>query len=220
VYKIAKVVNEIEKLNNRMKSDKFLGKGTITVSYIDCQTPSVCAVPGKAYIHLDRRLTTGDTKASAVREVKAAIRRAGVTANVEILRYSKPSYTGLVYPTENYFPTWCFPEDSPPVRAAVQTYRTLFNKKPRVHRWTFSTNAVSIAGMFGIPTVGFGPAPEDTAHTVNDSVPIEHMVKCAAFYAAFPRSYCDLAKFSRDSMSSAKRVRRRAQASKRLVPVG
>ncbi len=66
VYKIAKVVSEIEKLNKTLKVDKFLGKGTITVSYVDCKTPSLCAVPGQAYIHLDRRLTVGDTKASAV----------------------------------------------------------------------------------------------------------------------------------------------------------
>ena len=46
VYKIAKVVREIEALNERLKGDKFLGKGTITVSYIDCKTPSLCAVPG------------------------------------------------------------------------------------------------------------------------------------------------------------------------------
>jgi acetylornithine deacetylase/succinyl-diaminopimelate desuccinylase-like protein len=68
----------------------------------------------------------------------------------------------------------------------------LFNKKPVVSRWTFSTNGVSIAGMFGIPCVGFGPAAEEVAHTVNDSVPIEHLVKCAAMYAAFPGTYCDL----------------------------
>ena len=41
-----------------------------------------CAVPDQAYIHLDRRLTFGDTKESAVAEVKAAIKRAGVTADV------------------------------------------------------------------------------------------------------------------------------------------
>ena len=52
---------------------------------------------------------------------------------------------------------------------------------------------MSIAGMFGIPCVGFGPAPENVAHTVNDSVPIDHLVKCAAFYAGFAEAYCDLA---------------------------
>ncbi len=190
IYKMAKIVNEIEKLNTRLKKDKFLGKGTITVSYIDCETPSMCAVPGGAFIHLDRRLTVGDTKASAVREVKDAIKRAGVPATVKVLRYARPGYTGLVYETEKYFPTWCFDEDDRQVQAAVHTYNALFETPPTVGRWTFSTNAVSIAGMFGIPCVGFGPAPEDVAHTVNDSVPIEHLTKCAAFYAAFPSMYC------------------------------
>jgi putative selenium metabolism hydrolase len=193
VYKIARVVREIEALNERLAGDDFLGKGTITVSYIDCKTPSLCAVPGQAYIHLDRRLTVGDTKKSAVAEVKDAVKRAGVDAKVEVLRYARPSYTGLVYETEKYFPMWCEAEDSLPVQAAVRTYHEVLGKPPTVHRWTFSTNAVSIAGMFGIPCVGFGPAPENVAHTVNDSVPIEHLVNCAAFYAAFPTAYCDLA---------------------------
>jgi putative selenium metabolism hydrolase len=193
VYKIAKVINEIEQLNTRLKVDEFLGNGTITVSYVDCKTPSLCAVPGQAYIHLDRRLTVGDTKASAVAEVKDAVRRAGVKAKVEVLRYNRPSYTGLEYETEKYFPTWCEDEESLQVQAAIKTYRTALGKAPTLHRWTFSTNAVSIAGMFGIPCVGFGPAPEKVAHTVNDSVPIQHMVDCAAFYAAFGQAYCDLA---------------------------
>ncbi len=192
VYRMARIVGEIEKLNERLKGDKFLGKGTITVSYIDCETPSMCAVPGGAFIHLDRRLTVGDTKASAVREVKDAIKRAGEKATVKVLKYSRPSYTGLVYETEKYFPTWCFDEDAPQVKAAVKSYNELFGKAPLVDRWTFSTNAVSIAGMYGIPCVGFGPAPEDVAHTVNDSCPIDHLVKCAAFYAAFPTDYCGI----------------------------
>jgi putative selenium metabolism hydrolase len=193
VYKIAKIVREIEALNERLGSDDFLGKGTITVTYIDCKTPSLCAVPGQAYIHLDRRLTVGDTKKSAIAEVKDAIKRAGVKAKVEVLCYSRPSYTGLVYETEKYFPMWCQSEDSLPVQAAVRTYHEVLGRAPTVHRWTFSTNAVSIAGMFGIPCVGFGPAPESVAHTVNDSVPIEHLVNCAAFYAAFGPAYCNLA---------------------------
>jgi len=193
IYKIAKVASEIEKLNKRLKTDKFLGKGTITVSYVDCKTPSMCAVPGEAFIHLDRRLTVGDTKASAVREVKDAVKRAGVKAKVEVLRYTRPSYTGLTYETEKYFPTWCEPEDALQVQAAVKTHRDVLGTAPTLHRWTFSTNAVSIAGMFGIPCVGFGPAPEHVAHTVNDSVPIDHLVRCAAFYAGFGQAYCDLA---------------------------
>ncbi len=190
VYKIARVVREVEALNEKLRPHDFLGKATITVSYIDCKTPSLCAVPDHAYIHLDRRLTVGDTKESAIREVKAAMKRAKVAGDVEIVRYEKPTYTGLLYPTENYFPTWCESENAPQVAAAVDTYEGLFGVRQKPSRWTFSTNGVSIAGLYGIPCVGFGPAPEAVAHTVNDSVPIEHMVKCAAFYASFSKVYC------------------------------
>jgi putative selenium metabolism hydrolase len=190
VYKAAKVAVEIEKLNKRLKKDKFLGNGTITVSYIDCQTPSRCAVPGAAYIQLDRRVTTGETAAMAIKEVKDAVKRAGVKdAKVELLKYKERAYTGTTYETDKYFPTWVEAEDAPQVAAAVEAHQKLFKKKATVSRWTFSTNGVSIAGMFGIPSVGFGPAAEEVAHTVNDSVPIEHLVRCAAMYAAFPGTY-------------------------------
>lgn len=191
VYKIARVVSEIEQLNRRLKTDKFLGKGTVTVSHVDCRSPSLCAVPDRAYIHLDRRLTIGETKRSALSEVRDAVRRAGVQASVRVPTYDTATHTGLVYPTEKYFPTWCAPPDAPQIRAAVDAYRALFRKQPTVGHWTFSTNAVAIAGIFKIPCVGFGPAAEDVAHTVRDSVPIDHLVKCAAFYAAFPQVVCD-----------------------------
>lgn len=192
VYKMARIVREIEKLNDRLPDSAFLGKGTITVSYIDCKTPSLCAVPDQAYIHLDRRLTAGETKSGALREVREAVKRAGVTAKVSVPIYDRPSYTGLVYTTEKYFPTWVMEEDSPAVASAIRTYESLFRRRAKVGRWTFSTNGVSINGMFGIPCVGFGPAQESVAHTVNDSVPIKHMVQAAAFYAAFPQFFCGM----------------------------
>lgn len=190
VYKIAKVISEVEKLNETLKDDAFLGKGTITVSYVDCQTPSMCAVPGGAYCHLDRRLTRGETKELALKQVNDIVKRLKLKGvSVFLPRYERASFTKLVYPTEHYFPTWCFEEDDPQIAAAAATYKGLYGKKPKIGRWTFSTNGVSIAGMFGIPCVGFGPAPEDVAHTVNDSVPVAHLVRCAAFYAAYPADY-------------------------------
>ena len=189
VYKIAKITQQIEKLNKRLKKDRFLGKGTVTVSHIECKSPSLCAVPGEAYIHLDRRLTTGETKASVLREIREAVKKAGVSASVTVPTYAQPAYTGLIYETEKYYPTWCAEELDSQVAAAVETYERLFREKQKPGCWTFSTNGVAIAGLLGIPCVGFGPAPEHVAHTVNDSVPIKHLSTAAAFYAAFPMVY-------------------------------
>ncbi|OGR79075.1 MAG: selenium metabolism hydrolase [Elusimicrobia bacterium GWC2_64_44] len=192
VYMMAKVANEIEKLNTRLKGDKFLGKGTVTISYIDCKTPSLCAVPNQSYIHLDRRLTKGETKALAVKQVTDAVKRTGLKPSefkVEVLRYDTPSYTGLKYPTEKYYPTWVLEESHPVCKAGVKTFENAFGKAPLVDKWTFSTNGIATMGMFGIPTIGFGPANEKFAHSVNDQVPVDHLVKAAAFYALFTQVY-------------------------------
>jgi putative selenium metabolism hydrolase len=193
VYLMSKIVAEVEKLNDRIKNDDFLGKGTVTVSYIDCKTPSLCAVPDRAYIHLDRRLTAGETAESAVAEVEDVIKRAGLEvgkdASVEILKYDTPSYTDFVYPVDKYYPTWVLEEKHPLCISAVDTYKQVFGTEPKVDKWTFSTNGVSTMGMMGVPTIGFGPANEIYAHSIDDQIPVEHLVKAAAFYAAFPAFY-------------------------------
>ncbi|MGA2720886.1 MAG: YgeY family selenium metabolism-linked hydrolase [Bryobacteraceae bacterium] len=184
IYKMSRLVEEVEKLNTRLRDDPFLGKGTIAVTEIRSLSPSLCAVPGACSIHLDRRLTAGETKESAVAEVKAL---AGAEdAEVEILNYDTPSYTGLRYPMEKYYPTWVLDEAHPLTRAAIATYETLWKKAPIVDKWTFSTNGVGSMGVMGVPTIGFGPGEEDVAHSVVERVPIRHLVEAAQFYAAFP----------------------------------
>jgi putative selenium metabolism hydrolase len=184
IYKMCRLVEEVEKLNTRLRHDPFLGKGTIAVTEIRSVSPSLCAVPGACSIHLDRRLTAGETKESAVAEVKA-LASAG-DAEVEILNYDTPSYTGLRYPMEKYYPTWVLDEAHPLALAAIATYETLWKKAPVVDKWTFSTNGVGSMGLMGVPTIGFGPGEEDVAHSVVERVPIRHLVDAVQFYAAFP----------------------------------
>ncbi|MDI3547213.1 MAG: hypothetical protein PWR10_865 [Halanaerobiales bacterium] len=186
LYKMAPIITGIEKLNERLRDDEFLGKGTIAVTHITNQTPSLCAIPNRTAIHLDRRLTVGEDKELAVKQVEEVIAAAGVEARVGILNYDTPSYTGLVYPTEKYYPTWVLEEDHEIIKAAVAAYQDLFQEKPVVDKWTFSTNGVSIMGRYGIPCIGFGPANEVYAHSVNDQVPVDHLLKAAAFYAFYP----------------------------------
>lgn len=194
VYKMAPILQGIEKLNQELQDDLFLGQGTITVSYIDCKTPSLCAVPDQCYIHLDRRLTAGEDKDLAVQQVKDVLEEAGVEAEVRVLRYDTPSYTGLVYETEKYYPTWVLSEDHPLILGAIKTYQEIFDQEPKVDKWTFSTNGVAIMGLHGIPCVGFGPAHEIYAHSVDDQIPVNHLVRAASFYAAFPTIYSAMSK--------------------------
>lgn len=187
IYRMTALVREIEELNQRLCTDPFLGKGTIAVTEIRSVSPSLCAVPAACSIHLDRRLTIGETRESALAEVKALPGARG--AEVEVLRYDQPSYTGLVYPMDKYYPTWVLEEEHPLVQAAVETYQALHGRLPEVDKWTFSTNGVGSMGTCGVPTVGFGPGDETVAHSVNERVAIHHLLEAARFYAAFPLVY-------------------------------
>jgi len=187
VYKMARLVEQVEKLNERLRADPFLGKGTIAVTQIRSLSPSLCAVPGACSIHLDRRLTAGETKESAMAEVKAL--PGAEEAEIEILSYDTPSYTGLRYPMEKYYPTWVLDESHPLAQAAIGTFGALWDRPPVVDKWTFSTNGVATMGLMGIPTIGFGPGEEEVAHSVGERIPIRHLVEAAQFYAAFPGIY-------------------------------
>jgi len=76
IYMASRACLEIEKLNERLPSDAFLGKGTVIISEIVSGSPSLCAVADYARIHLDRRLTWGETKESAVTEIREILKKA------------------------------------------------------------------------------------------------------------------------------------------------
>jgi len=185
IYKIARIVLEIEKLNKRLRSDPSLGKGSITVTEVGSESPSICAIPDSASIRLDRRLTYGESKETAIAEVYDAAKRVACDdAKVNVLTFEDTAYTGKVYPTEKYYPTWALDKNSPFLADAINVYAEIFGKTPHVSMWSFSSNAVVIAGMYGIPCFLFGPGNEMYAHTPNEACQIEQLSGAAAFYAA------------------------------------
>ncbi|MBN2423530.1 MAG: YgeY family selenium metabolism-linked hydrolase [Calditrichaceae bacterium] len=182
IYKMAPIITDIQKLNDRLKTDEFLGKGTVTISQIRSTSPSLCAVADRSVIHLDRRLTAGETEESALDEIRELPSFKEQGATLRVLEYHTPSYKGLVYPTKKYYPGWKTKPDQAGLIAGQKAFRELFGKEPVVDKWVFSTNGVATAGMFGIPTIGFGPANEIYAHSPQDQCPVDHLTKAMQFY--------------------------------------
>ena len=189
IYKMSDILQEVKELNNRLHVDPFLGKGTLAVSEIFFTSPSRCAVADSCAISIDRRLTDGETYQMALKEIEAlpSVQKHG--AKVSMYKYDRPAYTGLVYPTDCYFPTWVIPEDHPATKAMVQAHKSLYGET-RVDKWTFSTNGVAIMGREGIPCIGFGPGKEEEAHAPNEKTWKADLVRAAAVYAALPTIYC------------------------------
>jgi len=183
-YKAARAALAMEKLNDSLAFDEFLGKGTIVVSKVEVHGPSQCAVPDQGSLYMDRRLTWGETAEIALDQVRRSMGKDA--EKVSMPYYDGKGWNGATYRQDLYFPTWKIAEDHPLVAAGRKAHKALFDTEPEVGKWTFSTNGVAICGKHGIPTIGFGPGDEDKAHAPNEYTRVDDLVTCSAFYAMLP----------------------------------
>lgn len=182
--KAARIALDIAKLTKKLRKDKFLGQGSICVTKVDSETNSLNCIPHRVELYLDRRLTAGETKASALAEVRALPSFAD--SAIEVLDYEAVSWRGFKAGQEKYYPTWVLEEDHPLVRAGVAAATVANGRRPKVTKWDFSTNGVATMGRHNIPTIGYAPGLEELAHTTDEWIAADDLLTAAVFYALLP----------------------------------
>ncbi|HEV2107372.1 MAG TPA: ArgE/DapE family deacylase [Thermomicrobiales bacterium] len=172
IAKAAKGVLALEQDLDRFHPS--VGKPVISVNTIQAGVAHN-VVPGECMISIDRRLVPGETKESAVAEVRAVLD--GVAAEDPDFRYEL-----TVDPHGDFIEANITDESSPLVAALQQSVRTVMGQEPE---W-FVAWAGATDGRFyrqaGIDTVGFGPGGE-RAHGANECVYIDDLVVQARVYA-------------------------------------
>ena len=176
----------VKDLDKELTDDNILGEGDIVVTKINSNNSSLNTVPSKAEVIMDRRTNSQDDKESILRELKGLPH--GDEAEISFLMYEDESYNGYQKKGEEYFPAWILPADDKLIESGVDTYKELFEDKPTVSVWGFSTNGTHTMGKLGIKTIGFGPGKESYAHAENERVKISDLLKAVSFYSYLPVS--------------------------------
>lgn len=184
LYRLAPILLDVEALNERLPADDFLGRGTVVASYVECTSASLNAVPAAARLYIDRRLTAGETVEQALDQLRALPHLGDAT--VELLQYDERSWRGERAQQEKYFPAWVLPGTHPLVQGVSEAVAAVTGERPRISRWSFSTNGVATMGRHGIPTVGFAPGREELAHTTEEHVEVADLVTATAVYSLIP----------------------------------
>ena len=82
---------------------------------------------------------------------------------------------------ERFFPGWLYDKNDEFVQKAyVQLKNNGFN--PEITQYNFCTNGSHYAGEAHIKTFGLGPSKENLAHTANEYIEIDQLIKAVQCY--------------------------------------
>ena len=184
LIKAIPIMQRIDQYND-FEEDVFLGRGTIEVTKVECDTPSLNTIPGGAVITCDRRISCGESIDDLLNEIKPMMEDvSGAAARID--KEEVTTYTGYQIECVDYFPSWVLPEEHPLIQSGIAAYREMFRREPVVGRWDFCTNATHLCGRMGIPAIGYGPGDESLCHSTDDKVPVNELLDAIRFYAALP----------------------------------
>lgn len=170
-----------------MAEDELLGRALIEpTDVISRPYPGISVLPDLCRVTLDRRLLVGETPEGVLGQVLSAC---GPVARVSMAEAGFKTYTGFNVAVPKFAPAWKTPVNHPLVRAALKGLAWA-GLPPRLGAYGFCTNGSYSAGKYGLPTIGFGPANESQAHTVDEYIEVEALLAAVRGYRGIALETC------------------------------
>lgn len=185
VYKMAEIIPRILKL--RVVEHPVLGQGIMELTDIKSSPyPGASVVPDYCKVTYDRRLLVGESQDSVLKPIVDLLQTMQeedpeLNARVNYVCGSETCYTGEKIEGKRFFPAWLYDEADDFVQTALAGLREA-GLNPEITQYSFCTNGSHYAGEAGIKTIGFGPSRENLAHTTDEYIEVEQLLKSVAGY--------------------------------------
>lgn len=192
-----------EKIMANPKEDEKLGKAGMALTMMDVQPNELCIVPDCCTLVYDRRLVPSETIDSVLQEMKDIATELSkedndFSADVEINRNMRKSYTGLEEEIESKKAPWIIAEDHPFVQASALALEKS-GIKPEYIYWPFSTDIPPVGTGLKKPAIGFSAGQEICIHTSWERIRVKELKQSLL---ANVLMYEEISKLSKESFES------------------
>jgi putative selenium metabolism hydrolase len=189
---LEKMVPVLDRIFNHMSRDlpyhPELGQCSMTITNIICKPGTLSIVPDYCEVSIDRRYVPGETLEGILGEFETMLdifrdKDPEFKANAQIRTFVEKSYTGYEKRVQKHHPAWIIDNKHPYVRKTCQA----INKVGLIGNTGYFIGGVDgafIAGLMGIPTMGYSGADENLAHTYEEHVPVKVLVEDTTAYTA------------------------------------
>ena len=180
---MCKLVLALEQLQPPIDPD--LGVGILEPTEIISRPfPSISVLPDQCRVRCDRRLLVGESEhdiLDPIHDIIAQLHAADASfkAHAEIDTETIKTYTGETRTGLKIQPAWKMQSDSEIVQKARIALGNLFSQ---IGYYSFCTNAARSAGIMNIPTIGYGPGYEGSAHIADEFLELDQLWGAAEGY--------------------------------------
>jgi putative selenium metabolism hydrolase len=187
VYQMARLIERIRELPS--SNHPVLGPGILELTDIKSSPyPGASVVPSYCRATYDRRLLVGETPEEVLAPLQKVIDELAAEdpqfqGKVGYAAGEERCYTGATIAEERFFPGWLFAEDEEFVQKTLRGLQNVGLAQEITH-YSFCTNGSHYAGEAKIQTLGFGPSPENLAHTIDEYIEIEQLTGAMRGYYA------------------------------------